>query len=474
MRRQFAMAMESHGSFNNVALEDEEMIEMSEEASKQNDEVINSDLPELDEMADKADALEDLAVIADGIEEASPGEIALVRNVADMAVAGTDVNSEEIISEEVVPLQVEVSGAAGNSTDEGGSVATESYIGRRISTEGIAEIKRTAKRIYDAIIKFLKDIWNKIEKFFYNIFGTIPLQRKRIEALKKRANAIEDDGSLSIGTDKLEIVSSINNLSINYVPVTTGRGFVDAVDILKTKASDLKSYLGKLTTTGDSLADIISGFNAEKPEETITKMSEKAVNDTLAFPGLSVKGDSRWPDHDVSKSTDLLGNVVILMRKKKTTGDLKAMQRLDAWQSMRVSLVASSEKGKTKEEFSLAPLSTSEVIKLCDAELALLDEIEKIKRGSELKNLVKTKDKITSAISKAESSYNKLKESKNDDNSNVTELSLSTFRTTIDFARSYTSWSAIAMQYISHCTSTLSSVNAISAKSLSSYSKKDK
>lgn len=476
MRKYMNIAAESYSSRNGVALEDEEMVVLGEEANELETEVTGMDLPEADEMQAKSEVLEDLAVIADGIDEASPEELALIRNVSDMAVAGTDVESEELLSEEVVPLQIEIFGEAGNSTDAGGSVSTESYVGRRISREGIAEIKQMARRAWEAIVKFLKDIWVKIEKFFYNIFGTIPLLRKRIESLRKRAKEIDDDGTLVKGKDKLEIVSSIDRLSIDYTPITTAAGYTGAIGNLYKYFGEVTKFVTNLSNVGEKLADTISDFKPETANETLTDLAGRADKDAttgVKILGLSVSsGDSRWPNYDLYKSSNLIGNVVLSARIKKSV-NIHLIDVVIQYQSFRAQLIDGREKVPTsnKSEFEMMPLAISDILDILKEEDKLLDELEKLNRGPKLKDLTKTKNKIMSACNKAESAYSKMNENKNDEGNAAEATSLPIYRAAIDFAKTYTHWVTLPMSYIKHCTGEVSAINAVVAKSLSSYKK---
>ena len=471
MRKYMNIAAESYSSRNGIALEDEEMVVLGDEANELETEVTGMDLPEADEMQAKSEVLEDLAVIADGIDEASPEELALIRNVSDMAVAGTDVESEELLSEEVVPLQIEISGQAGNSTDAGGSVSTESYVGRRISREGIAEIKQMAKRAWDAIIKFLKDVWVKIEKFFYNIFGTIPLLRKRIESLRKRAKVIDGDVTLVKGKDKLEIFFNIDRLSIDYTPITTAAGYTGAIGNLCKYFDEVTKFVTNISNAGEKLADTISNFKPETANDTLMDLvarTDKDATTGVKLLGLSASsGDSRWPNYDLYKSPNLIGNVVLSARIKKSK-DKNPLDVVSQYQSFRAELIDGREEVPTtkKSEFEMMPLDISDILDILKEEDKLLDELEKLNRGTKLKDLIKTKNKIMSACNKAESAYSKM----NEDNA-AEAASLPIYRASIDFAKSYTHWVTLPMSYIKHCTGEVSAINAVVAKSLSSYKK---
>ena len=163
MRRHVNLSLESARFDSTPVLSlEEEQIMMSDAADLASE--IGQELNECDRIIEVSDALEDLAVIADEIEQASPVEIALIEKAGDMAVAGTDIEAEEVVP------------------------SLESFRGKRIATEGLRD---TAALIWKNIQEFLKAVWEKIEKFFYNIIGTIPTIRRRLEALAKKIEATE-------------------------------------------------------------------------------------------------------------------------------------------------------------------------------------------------------------------------------------------------------------------------------------------
>lgn len=164
MRRHLNLSLESlaPGLGQTVSLEEEQI--MTSDAADLAAE-IHQELNECDRNLEISDALEDLAIIADQIEQASPVEIALIEKVGDMAVAGTDIEAEQVVP------------------------SMESFKGKRIAVEGF---KDTAATIWKNIQAFLKSIWDKIEKFFYNIFGVIPNVQKRLDQLEEKIQAAQN------------------------------------------------------------------------------------------------------------------------------------------------------------------------------------------------------------------------------------------------------------------------------------------
>jgi putative nucleotidyltransferase with HDIG domain len=183
--------------FNGVDIESAmEEAEVMEEAARVLAAEITADNAEAERAADLSDSLEDLAVVASSIDEATPAETQLIQLAGDMATAG----DEEVTSEDIVP-------------------ATESFVGQRIAVEGFVE---KAKQIWEAIKKYLKDLWVKVEKFFYNIYGAIPRVRKQVKALRERLTDAQDAGkSLDEDGKKFELSSGLESLKVNEKVATS-------------------------------------------------------------------------------------------------------------------------------------------------------------------------------------------------------------------------------------------------------------
>lgn len=121
---------------------------------------IEQSLTEASRCAEMTDALEDLAIVATDIKEATPSDISLVEAVAQMAVAGSDVDPHIVIAPPVsaeVPL---------TTTDEHGNevvLATETRHVLRIATESMEE---SAEKIFDEVLDTQDSVTEKLDKVF--------------------------------------------------------------------------------------------------------------------------------------------------------------------------------------------------------------------------------------------------------------------------------------------------------------------
>lgn len=406
MRRHFNPAMEAQSFSANISLEEEQV--MLDEAAS--DAVsVNDDLNEAERIIEVSEGLEDLAVIADGIEEATPAETALIETAGDMAVAGTDVDPEEVIP------------------------AMESYRGRRISTEGIRE---TAQTIWRSIQEFLKNIWKKIEAFFYKHFGTIPALRKRLKELQSR---VEAKSGSSIEEKKVTLNSGLTSLSVEYKVVKTGAELKTALGEME-KATNwaFGEVQTNLSKAGDKIADAISDFDPEKAEESAQKMVT-AVKEAKASnpPGSSKVSGNRWPSFEAYQGPALLGNVSLVSKhySEGRDGNGGVLAKLDRMRRGGVGLEPTNEKSKDAPSSSdFTTMSTSDMedaIKTCEK---ILDHLEDFNRGKRATDIKTAKGKIETASKKATGAVEK---AANDEDA---KACVPYYRAVLNFNASYARW----------------------------------
>ena len=440
MRR--IIALESAGGYAGrpvLSLEEEEL--MVDEA-QQDAAGAAADLDEAERVLEVSDALEDLAVVADQIEEATPVEAALIDNSAQMAVAGTD-----IVPEEIVP-------------------AMENYVGRRIATEGIRE---TARNIWNSILKFLKGIWEKIENFFYKIFGDIPRLKKNIADMKKR---VEDTNGKVIENKTFEMSSSVEAFCINGKAVGNisdlNAGLKDTIKAAQWVYGD---YVKGITGMSEKIANAIGDFDAAKPEA-----SAEAVVDAIAAgsKGAAAPGSHalrKEGGFDMKAGTDLLGNVALVGRfHSENTGSQGVLGTLDHMRRSGITLENPADKKKdvpASFKFNTPDLGAIERL-LGEAE-GLLKVLEDFHRGAKSKDLKKAKDDLEKASNKATASVAKLENSSEDSD----KAAVPYYRAVVNFNTAYARWAqSPAIPMMQRSLTTVRAILAISAKSLSQYKNK--
>ena len=234
---------------------------------------------EAERAMDTADSLEDLVAVADTVDAATPTEVALVQVAGDIATAGTDMTSEEI-----VPVG-------------------ESYIGRGIATEGIVD---TVKKIWASIKKFVKDMWSKVTSWFNKFFGTLPNLRKRIEALRKRLEEIQNGSYKLEGDNKKFTLTNVSAVTVENTPIKDGKGIIAALKneyVTKDFLTDSKDVTKNLET----LLDELEATDTSKPAEVMGAGLDVGGFLLKVYDEVGVKAVK---DGDYSKKVEfgLLGN----------------------------------------------------------------------------------------------------------------------------------------------------------------------
>jgi hypothetical protein len=429
-----SMALEAQAFGENISMEEEQIL--LDEAA-QDSASVDTDLGEAERIIEVSDALEDLAVIADGIEEATPAEIALIENAGDMAVAGSDVEPADLVP------------------------AMESYRGKRIATEGIRE---TAQQIWRAIQDFLKNIWKKIEGFFYKIFGTIPALRKRLKELKGR---VEAKSGSAIEDKKVTLNSGLGALSVDYKVVKNEAELKSALgDLEKATAWVYGDNQAELAKMGNSIADAISDFDPEKAEESAKKVqSAVSKHSPGALPGSKASGGSRFPGFKVTQGSALLGNVSLLKKEFNSSTETGTLATLDRQRRSGVELAATGEKHKDAPASSdfqtMSNSSMEEAIKICEK---ILDHMEDFQRGKKSTDVKAAKTKVENASKKATSAVEK---AANDEDA---KHCVPYYRAVLNFNASYARWAqSPAMPLASNALTTIRSTMNVIQKSLGAY-----
>lgn len=419
-------------AMENISMEEE--IVMLDEAA-QDQASVAADLAETDRILEVSDSLEDLAVIADGIEEATPAEVALIENAGDMAVAGTDVDPEEVIP------------------------AMESYIGRRISTEGI---KEKAKQIWESIIRFLKSIWEKIEGFVYKTVGTIPRLRKSIEALEANIEAL---GSAKAGKE-IEIKSGVTSLSVNGAPIKSAAELATALSHTEAAAKFVFGpYIDTVVSRGDKTAKAIGDFDVNQPEDS-AKVLVKALREMKmpAMPGMKADGKNRISDFYCATGDNQLGNVRLLAKVYTGEDDVSVLGVLNRQRRSGIELTASDTPVKADATIKMAPLTTAAMTSVLKTSKEILKSLEDFERGTRKKAVKKTQADISSAADKATKTMDAKAEGANE------AVAVAYYRALVNFGPAYARWvQSPALAQMSTAMTAVRATCMVVQKSLSSY-----
>lgn len=430
------LAMENAAELGdgNISLEEEAL--MTSEAEGDAAEVA-TDLAEAERLIEVSDALEDLAVVADDIEEATPTELQLIETVGQAAVAGSDVAPEEIVP------------------------AMESFKGGRIATESIRD---RARSIWEQIQRYLKQIWEKIESFFYKLFGTVPSLRKRVAALRDKVDAKQ---GMKSEAKPMKMVGA-TYLSIAGTPVKNEGGLNKGLSDLEDAAKYVfGAYSDGVATRGEVIADALNKFDIKEAEKATTELRDKLVaQKPPKMPGTASANQSRFPGFTTYIGPALLGNHSLAAKQFNEGDSSSVLGALDKFRRAGVELIPTNEKAvaaAANAEFSVMSLSAmNTALGHLDK---ILDLVEEFRRGKRTKDINKSRESIKSASSKATKAMESAKTGDEEARSTVAY-----YRAMINFNAAYARW--VQQPAIPFSSSALSTVRAtlnLIDKNLSTY-----
>jgi hypothetical protein len=417
---------------------------------------IETDLGEANRMLDVSDGMEDMAVVADGIEEATPGEVALIDNATQMAVAGTDATPEELVAPEDLVVVPE-----GEDPPAEGSVAVESLVGNRISVEGIRE---TAKRIWDNIVAFLKKIWDRIVAYF-RVAGVVPVFKKRLEALRKAA---KEAGAAKGGEHaKFKVATSL--LAVDGKMVKNGAELNKALEeTIKAAAFVYGQNAEHVATFGKELATKIGTFKPENAAEIAKEVREVcAKNDHLKVPG--AKASKTEGSFEVFEGEALLGGGHIVTKIFKDAADASDLGALDHFRRSGV-FYENPKSGTAVTEVEFEALSVAEIEALIKKAEDLLNEMAGF-HSKQLPKLKQAGEALKSASAKATAEVSKL-DSKSDAGVGQT---VAQYRSVLNFNAAYMGWvQSPAIPFYGKSISTVKGLMMVISRSLGAYESKGK
>ena len=328
---------------------------------------------EADRYVDLATGLENLALVATGIESANPNELGLIDVAGDIAMAGSN---------------------------HDGSLLTpglEDSAGGTVSVEGI---KTIAKDIWKAIKEFVKKIWKRVDDFFHNVFGALPRLRKAMVALKDRADKMADK---SIEESKTEVGSLANPLVVGNVAPANGSAIEEVLKTELTVATGMFEVYTKCVI--DRGEHIKKGFKAYKPAKDWTEEQHSAAVAELfawgddsskirkAFEAKELKTkDRRFPENATISSVDIGGNMSLFVQERVESDNATVLGKADAASSRVVRIMSTFEKSKDAvDDHEMETMSIKDIQAIADVCIEIIDVIEGWERG---KNIGKVKDLV--------------------------------------------------------------------------------
>ena len=401
-----------------------------------------AEIEDAQELADTSDALEDLAMVADGIDEASENEVALVEAGVQLATAGSDLEVEDV------------------------APGLESYVGRRISTEGI---KETARAIYEAIIRAVKKFWEKIKAFFRKTVGTLANLRRSAEKLRARAGECHGKTSKE---KQIEVGGEINALSIDYKAPKTGKAIVDILDGSQKSLSSILGGLNKENADiGEKLADALNDFEADTSAEALASLGKvcgafgKHGSFNLPAGSFQTSVDTRYPASTGMKYQvvkDVPGNRIIVMSNPDRTGK-DPMATAAKLRAIKSHMASCTDKDKDPvTEATLSVVTPAEAEKMADVIIDIVTTVSAYETGKSRKDADKAKERVEKACAKAKERMEKVKA---DDTATV-----SAYRAALNLVPTYIHMSGqLAAQATSVSLAAARAAIVVANKSLSQY-----
>ena len=317
-------------------------LSMGEDAENQalNDnyhEVI-TDLGDTKRLVDMHAALEELQLIAERITETTPREALLVDTAVRAAVAGTDIQSTEVLP------------------------GLENFVGTRMSLEGLGSF---IKSIWDAIAGFIKKIWAGIAGFFTKLAGKSARTERKAATLLKQAEAKitakPKQSTVTLG-------SGIRYLSFGGKFPTSTNDIHGHLKSSRDVMDDLTKFTGAMAAIGTMLANAITQFDEQNPEQSIQRVLDVVKGATINHEGLTltaVTGDQRYSG-GVFGGYEMMGNMRVLAKLPLTasgSGDTDS-DKITAAKGTDYDLAEIREGLREPDSASIRAPSGSELAKL--------------------------------------------------------------------------------------------------------------
>ena len=377
-----------------LALEEfgEPLDEMSQEIAVQETEAdqaeIAAELSNVEQLEDKAAALEEAAVMMDeSVTEATPGEVLMTEAIAELATAGTPVDPDEV---------------TGHGAEvEGEQPAMEHFTGKRLSMEA-AGFRETARKFWDWIKEIIAKVWKKIKSFFTNIFGTLARTVKAAEALRKRAN---DTAGKVQKEAKTKLGSEANVLAVDgKAPKNFSEIDGTLTQVATYTTFFYETYAKKLEDLGNGAVEIINGVDINNLTASYERLTGRIATmfDPKSFTKFfSASKDSRFGKNSYM-SQPLPSNLSIV---------LQAAEDGQAVSSEGFSFhMTSAKEHETIRDAEIATMSPNDCVKISDVVMEICSTIKKFDKAGHQDKIAKVADKLKAASEKSKAKLEKVKE----------------------------------------------------------------
>jgi hypothetical protein len=380
MRKQFAATVRTVSvpktlpRIRRLSLEEEALIL---DQAHQDFKAVDNGMQEVGRQLEISDALEDLAVVAQNIRQASPTEIELIQSAGQMAVAGTD-NEPELMLPALEGMQ------------EGKNIAFESFAEK-------------ANVLWKNILAFLARLWEKIVAFF-RVHVVVGEMRGKIQTLMSKIKS----GTGTIGTiartpAEVSEAFMFNGKNIARLDEVT-KGMQATIQVAKYLYED---YVGMIKNAGDKVSQALESFKPDTADQTLTSLvSQLGGLDFARIPG--AKADGTDGAYQVVTSQSFLGGGKLVAKTFKSQPGMHPSAALEAIRGSGITLergdasyLSASELNEQSFEVPSQPAAMVACLQAGESLLMVIENFHKTHLGE----LKKVADRMKAASSKAAASF---------------------------------------------------------------------
>lgn len=345
-----------------------------------------ADDAEIDRMQDLAQGLEDLAEVGGTITQATPRELILIDIANQLSLAGSGMASEETLP------------------------GLESLEGKTVSVESI---KETAAKLWNAVMAFIKRVWDGIQNFFAKLFSTLAGMKKKAEELKAAAKRT---GNARPATAVIALGSEANALAVNHVAPHDGESINRYLGGLEAQCEVIfNAYVQQVDKAGKILTDLLSTADTSNqlPGNWFEMVSSAAGN--LQFGqikqalGCKEVSDARFAGGQIAIAPPLPGNNSIAFHRpsaqrfqEATQGGASHSDFAEFFQATYFEVIKTSDghhdHSLGKSEFKVA--ATGDLVKVCDTVIKLCDIMLGYYNGASRRNIKSAMDTMGSLSQK--------------------------------------------------------------------------
>lgn len=283
------------------------------------------------------------------------------------------------------------------------------------STVTMLALGDTAKKIWDAIVKAIKEAMEKVRKWFAAMTNNVPKLIEKFEKLRKQANdkteGLKDEADIKLSASEVKAIGT------GATPKIDRAGILALAGVLNGKKAAVKTVTTAIIEANKGAADAIGSADADdgaKIVATVKNVSAFVKKYLSALGNMGADVDKAEADKlsigEKSRILDLeVGNKGFVFNIKAGMPDDLTVDSLEGEKNEAVkthtdallkvapaqlSVRTIIEKVEDADEFEFKAFSTSEISSLCDDNIELLTEFKKwkedqIKIDKERENAIK-------------------------------------------------------------------------------------